>query len=62
MKKLKKDLIDEKYKYGLYQAQLNDIDNEKIRLRKLKENQQINFGDLVEDLVSIIFSEDISGK
>ena len=60
--KLRKDLVESKYKYSMYQTDLANAENESVRLKKMKDSQSLNFGEIVNDLVSIVFEEPISNK
>jgi Rab-GTPase-TBC domain len=53
--KLKKDLIEAKLKYTQAQSELVTAENDGAKLRKLKESESLNFGEIVADLVSAIF-------
>jgi len=55
--KLRKDLIEAKYRYGMCQTDLANAENESIKLKKTKDSQSLNFGEIVSDLVSIVFEE-----
>lgn len=53
--KLKKDLIEAKLRYTQAQSELVTAENDGAKLRKLKESESLNFGEIVSDLVSAIF-------
>lgn len=53
--KLRKDLVEAKLKYGQLQTELVTAENEGAKLRKLKESESMNFGEIIEDLISIVF-------
>ena len=55
--KLRKDLIEAKYRYGMCQTDLANAENDSIKLKKTKDSQSLNFGEIVSDLVSIVFEE-----
>lgn len=57
--KLRKDLVDAKIKYGQFQTELATAENEGIKLRKLKESESMNFGEIIEDLISIVFERSV---
>lgn len=59
LEKLRKDLVDAKIKYGQLQTELADAENEGDKLRKLKESESMNFGEIIEDLISIVFERTI---
>lgn len=58
--KLRKDLVEAKIKYGQLQSELTNAENEGIKLRKLKESESMNFGEIIEDLISIVFERTIT--
>lgn len=53
--KLKTELVDAKLKYSQLQTELSTAENDGAKLRKLKESQSINFGEIVDDLITIVF-------
>ena len=55
MDKLKKELCDAKLRYTQLQTDLSTAENDGAKLRKLKESQSINFGEIVDDLITIVF-------
>ncbi len=57
--KLRKDLVDAKVKYGQFQTELATAENEGVKLRKLKESESMNFGEIIEDLITIVFERSV---
>jgi len=53
--KLRAELIEAKFKYGQYQTELASAEHEAAKLKKLKESQSASFGEIVQELVSIVF-------
>lgn len=55
LEKLKKELSDCKFKYTQLQTELATAENDGAKLRKLKESQSVNFGEIIDDLITIVF-------
>lgn len=53
--KLKAELAEAKFKYTQLKTELSTAENDSIKLRKLKESESVNFGEIVDDLISIVF-------
>ena len=51
--------MEAKLKYGQFQTELATAENESAKQRKIKESESMNFGEIIEDLISIVFERDI---